>query len=317
MRPKQVNRLAGLSIRFLINKFKQAFYFGSQQGGCMLHTQMDYLKWNDLIAKHFFKPENAGLPVYLYVSKDLLNDLGRPHGVNWEDFIKAVKKGSLEVEGKGICEKALETFDKWKYGQPDYPPYIAYLALFVLAVASDEDENPQHCYYPRLGELLGEKKATGQYPKFPEMQKLWEDLEVWSSKDKKETLGIFKSRSLGGNRHIGFPISQTLLTDTERKELHNIFPKLQSSYGCKKKFLPLLIKYGKDFLRRRTLRIPYSASLVKHYYYFLFEVISAYKELHKLGYMYASVDDKKLMKKSWFIIQVPSLQLFFIGLVKI
>lgn len=217
---------------------------------------MDYQSWNHLIASHFFKPENEGLPVYIYVSKDLLDDVGRPHGVDWEDFIKAVKKGPSEVKSRGICEKALEIFDKWKYGRRNSPPYIAYLALFVLAAASDEDENSQHCYYPRLRELLGEKKATIQYPRFSEMQKLWKDLEKWSSKDKKENLGVFKSRTVGGNIHIGFPISQTLLTDTERKELHNIFPKIQYLYGGEKNFLPsFVIKYGEDVLRRRTLRL--------------------------------------------------------------
>src|SRR4028118_1150127 len=102
---------------------------------------MDYLKWNNSIAAHFFKNEMAGRSVHLYVTEELITDIGQNYGADLPDFIKAVKAGAIGVQGKSICEKALQSMDDWKYrhGQKGYPLYIGYLALFVLAAGIEED----------------------------------------------------------------------------------------------------------------------------------------------------------------------------------
>jgi len=120
-----------------------------------------------------------------------------------------------------LCVKALETQENWLL-ELDYPPYIGYLALFVLAVGIEGDF-ATHSYYPRLRTLLGEEPTTDLYPSFDRMWKLWEDLEKWSNEDKSGELGIFNSNSVGKRKHIGLPKGQTLLTEEERHALPAIF----------------------------------------------------------------------------------------------
>ncbi|MCP2730218.1 hypothetical protein [Limnofasciculus baicalensis] len=93
---------------------------------------VSYRDWNNLIAEHFFKPEMADFPVYLYVTEDLITAIGKSKGVDCQDFINAVKT-SVGITRNGICQKGLQTMEEWKYRQQrqGYPPYIGYLALFV------------------------------------------------------------------------------------------------------------------------------------------------------------------------------------------
>ncbi|MEG4842340.1 hypothetical protein [Microcoleus sp. B9-D4] len=216
---------------------------------------MDYLTWNNSIAAHFFKPEMAGSTVHLYVTEKLITDIGQARGVDFSDFIAAIKTGPPGVTRQGLCVKALQSRDNWQQRELDYPPYIAYLALFVLA-AGIEGTFAAHSYYPRLRTLLGEEPTTGQYPSFNRMSELWEDLEKWSNQDKSGELGIFNSTSIGKRNHIGLPIAQTLLTEKERRALPAIFAAADLdpiSYPAEGAIALLLAKHGCKQLRKRTL----------------------------------------------------------------
>ena len=79
----------------------------------------------------------------------------------------------------------------------EYPPYVIYLGLFVLAAGLEGDFAP-HAYYPRLRMLLGDPPATGGLPSFDRMCVLWEDLESWSVRDRRGELGVFQTRIHGG-----------------------------------------------------------------------------------------------------------------------
>lgn len=216
---------------------------------------MDYLKWNNSIAAHFFKNEMAGRSVHLYVTEELITDIGQESGADFSDFIAAIKTGPHGVTRQGLCVKALQIRDNWQQRELDYPPYIAYLALFVLA-AGIEGTFATHSYYPRLRTLLGEEPTTGQYPSFNRMSELWEDLEKWSNQDKSAELGIFNSNSVGNRKHIGLPIAQTLLTEKERRALPAIFAAADLdpiSYPAEGAIALLLASHGRKQLRKRTL----------------------------------------------------------------
>lgn len=217
---------------------------------------MDYLKWNNSIAAHFFKNEMAGRSVHLYVTEELITDIGQESGADFSDFIEAIKIGLPGAKRKGLCVKAWETQENW-LRELDDPPYIGYLALFVLA-AGIEGDFAAHSYYPRLRTLLGEEPTPGQYPSFDRMSKLWEDLEKWSNEDKSGELGIFNSNSVGKRKHIGLPIAQTLLTEKERRALPAIFAAADLdpiSYPAEGAIALLLAKYGRKQLRKRTLSL--------------------------------------------------------------
>lgn len=218
---------------------------------------MDYLKWNNSIADRFFKSEMAGSTVHLYVTKKQIADIGQERGAHFSDFIAAIKTGPPWVTRQGLCVKALQSLDNWRQRELNYPPYIGYLALFVLA-AGIEGDFAANSYYPGLRTLLGEEPTTGQYPSFDRMSKLWEDLEKWSNEDKSGELGIFNSNSVGKRKHIGLPIAQTLLTEKERHALPAIFAAADLdpiSYPTERAIALLLAKHGRKQLRNRTLSL--------------------------------------------------------------
>ena len=219
---------------------------------------MDYLAWNKLIASHFFRPEMADNRVYLYVTEDIISSIGKDKGVDFQDFINAVKT-SVGMTKNGICQKAWRTMEEWKYRQKrqGYPPYIGYLALFVLAAGTEEDFSA-NAYYPRLRKLLGEKQASKPYPDFDQMRIVWKDLEKWANTDKDGEWGIFNINISGRLIHVGIPISQTILTEKELKALPIIFAEagLDSNNHFSERAIAFWIgKYGYKYLRKRTIRL--------------------------------------------------------------
>jgi hypothetical protein len=219
-------------------------------------NSINYSQWNLKIAQYFFNTEKAGCTVSLYVTEELINSLGISEKVDYQDFIKAIRN-SVGMTKNGICQKAVQTMENWKsrYGRQGYPPYIAYLAVFVLA-SGTEDDFSHNAYYPRLRKLLRENPNSKPYPDFEHMQKLWRDLEKWANVDKSGELGFFNINNTGRLVHVGIPISQTLLTERELKVLPSIFAKagLEAIYFPSEKYIALLlVKHGRSYLRKRTL----------------------------------------------------------------
>jgi hypothetical protein len=183
---------------------------------------MTFLDWNDAIAGHFFRQETGGRTVYLYVTQQLLDELGSATGETAADFIAAMQGGPPWATKTGLCQKAIRTKDNWRARQLRWPPYIGYLSLFVLA-AGHEGDFATHAYYPRLRKLLGEPPAEGQYPSFHRMLELWSDLEQWASREKQGALGVLRLDIAGSWLHVGLPVAQTILTETERQHLQQVF----------------------------------------------------------------------------------------------
>jgi hypothetical protein len=178
--------------------------------------------------------------------------------VGVEDFIQCIKTGPFWVEEGDICKKALQSYVNWRNNQQlEYPPYIAYLALFVLAATRGGDYDPK-AYYPRLWDLLDEPDRSGPPPHFYEIEELWKDLKKWSTEDKHEELGRFTERIRGGWVHVGRPLSQTLLSDDERNYLHLIFSEAEldpTDTPSDAVLRRVLLNYGKDGLEKRTLKL--------------------------------------------------------------
>jgi hypothetical protein len=216
---------------------------------------MDYDEWNNAIARHFFNVGRGGKEVLLFVNAKKIKAIGSVHNARVNDFIGTMKK-EAESANCDICKRALQLYKGWREAGYEYPPYIAYLALFVLASTTEGDFDPK-AYYPRYWKLIDEP-GEGSPPGFYQMGSLWDDLEKWSVEDKKEQLGRFKSRIRGKWRHVGRPLSQTLLSDYERKALPRVFfdcgfdPTDIPSEDIIKKGL---IHHGPKRLRRRTLKL--------------------------------------------------------------
>ena len=181
---------------------------------------MNFLEWNDAITTHFFRPEASGRTVYLYVTEDLIEHIGGAGTVH--EFVAVMKGGPTWSTRQGLCQRALQSLEGWRNRSLEYPPYVGYLALFVLA-AGIEGEFAPHAYYPRLRTLLGEPATMGIYPSFGRMLELWSDLEQWLNHERRGTLGVLRTDIAGAWLHVGLPIAQSILTESERQHLHRIF----------------------------------------------------------------------------------------------
>jgi hypothetical protein len=219
---------------------------------------VQYLEWNDLIASHFFKPSMAGRRVRLFVTKELITDLGAARGAGFDEFVDSVKSGpSWSRPASGLCQKALECLHGWRARHFHYPPYVSYLALFVAAAALEAEFAP-HAYYPRLRTLLGQEPVTGQLPSFTSMVALWDDLERWSEEDRGGALGRFHHDFFGQWMHCGLPMAQALLSDDERRGLLAVFAEAGLEPDAPppaEELASALGRYGQALLRRRTLEI--------------------------------------------------------------
>lgn len=220
-----------------------------------------YLTWNDAISARFFNAENEGRPLHLYVTEELIDEVGQSiGGGGLTEFIEAVRAGPPGATRPGLCQRALQISEDWRSRGFTYPPYLAYLSLFVLAGGHEGEFDPRS-YYPRLWELLGEP-GVGAPPSFERMWELWEDLEWWSVDDQRGRLGIFEARAVGGKIHVGLPLAQTVLTEAERRALPYIFLDAGLSVGSLPSSRALrraLTRHGRQLLRRQTLRALESA----------------------------------------------------------
>lgn len=213
-----------------------------------------YLTWNDAVASHFLRPTRSGTPVYLFVTGEVIREAGRSFGEGVDEFVAAVRAGPPAVTRSGHCQRALQVADDWREHGFVYPPYIAYLALFVLAGGHEGDFAP-NAYYPRLWELLGEA-GVGRPPSFDRMFELWDDLERWSVQDRHGDLGVFEARTVGGWVHVGLPLAQTVLTEAERRSLPNIFADAGLEAGTppsNRHLKRALTVFGRSYLRPRTI----------------------------------------------------------------
>lgn len=120
-----------------------------------------YMPWNDALARHFFRPEMAGQVVWLYVTDDLIGELGSADGGTVASFVEAIKSGAPWVATGSLCQRALRAYEGWRGRGLEYPPYIGYLSLFVLA-AGLEGDFARHAYYPRLRAPLAVRPAALQ-----------------------------------------------------------------------------------------------------------------------------------------------------------
>ena len=227
------------------------------------HTNLSpsnrYKAWNDALADRFFNVEMVARNVHLYVNEDLITEVGKgvPDAGNFRSAV-AGHPQAPSFNGEQICRRAYRDFRRWRTIKSEFPPYIGYLCLFVLASGTDGDFAP-NAYYPRLWELMGYPDRKGRVPAFERMSELWDDLENWSAYEKQGELGIFQSRSIGGHVHVGYPLSQAILVERERQALPRVFYEARlapaSTHPAGEIAMALRGSTAKQELRPRTVRI--------------------------------------------------------------
>lgn len=144
----------------------------------------NYHAWNRAIGQHFFGLQHAGQNVFLTVDEATLWRISHDYGppLQFASSEQAVDDFVASVRHE-IC------LHGWPLGVPqrdNYPPFLGFLALQVLAVFKmREDENwTDKAYWGRLRELLHDH--TSSYMplelKGDQHQKLWrQGLERWAN----------------------------------------------------------------------------------------------------------------------------------------
>ncbi len=72
----------------------------------------------------------ADSTVHLYVTEELINEIGKEKKVDCQNFIKAIKRS---VGERGICQKALDSWENWKYrrSKQGLSPLILAIYLYL------------------------------------------------------------------------------------------------------------------------------------------------------------------------------------------
>jgi hypothetical protein len=231
---------------------------------------MKYKEWNDTIAGHFFHPDHAGERVYLSVSDNLIRDIAEKNGIPRSEgidaFVQATKEGHWVGKHYDVASAPVHWVKKvrnlWAEECSEdypYPPYIGYLALYVLAAGygSGNEFEPQ-AYYPRLNELLGRRAEAGPPEKFEDTVEVWRDLERWTAIEKKGKLGIFEIQYLDKRTIVGIPFSQSVLSQYERRVARWVY----SQTGLDPALMPseeevasIVARRGGSKLRPRTRKL--------------------------------------------------------------
>ncbi len=217
----------------------------------------------------------AGRATFLYVDERLIESIGGSGCI--PTFVQATLEGPPWAKpGAGLCQKALQTLAGWRGRGLALPPYLAFLALFVLAVGVAGDF-PAHAYYKRLWKLLGREDAEGTPPSFDRMLTLWDDLEVWSNRDRGGDLGVFSVRFAGNWIHVGLPKAQAILTEHERRDLTKIFVAATLDPTDTPNDLELaasIRRHGAGILRHSTLELLKDPDADPDFYSILLDIIN-------------------------------------------
>jgi hypothetical protein len=182
----------------------------------------NYSKWNQALIYYFTTGIPQGSQIYLSVDDEVLETIGKNFPLsseNWcADFCAAVKK-EVVVDGK-VNFSQLHGRD-----EEGLPKSVAFLSVMVLAayrMAEDEEVN-QSNFFRRFKELLDLPISESSRPRgmnSGEEEPLWQDWELWLRQK-----GFIPSAQKGdGSRtYINYPISQTLLRQSDKDKLCQIF----------------------------------------------------------------------------------------------
>ena len=181
---------------------------------------MNYLEWNDSIAEKIFSPAREDEAVLVTVGRDLIEEIG-----DFDDYMNALRKGPPwcrdHQNPKSLCVRTLDAYDDWRSKRPEeYPPYIAYLGIFVVAAQDSQEDG----YWESLERLITPLKVGSSPHKKKVTEDVWGDLEIWSLDDRNGDLGNFENKfRIQEYLNVGLIRAQTIIRPNDSERLPNEF----------------------------------------------------------------------------------------------
>lgn len=194
----------------------------------MAHAPLSSTSWNKAIVDRLLPRRSAGTAACLALDDEVLLEIVRseartPFGIAAQREFVDSTVGRWFTRSRAIPERHVLEALRWR-GTSEVPPYVGLLALCVLAankMAADPGRGIQpNDYYTHLNALIG-RDRKGAPPGFDALDSLWLDLDKWLSEAGDR--GTSTIRTHPTLTHIGYPISQAILSRRERRLLPDFF----------------------------------------------------------------------------------------------
>lgn len=211
---------------------------------------MNFREWNDAIAKELFNETKEGERVFLFCNSGFIDEIANKNNSSRQEFIDVLKEGEPgTTKSLSFIEKANRSLKNWEKNpdEYEYPPFIGYLAFFIMS----DDDHGSEAYWANVERLLGEMKlgANRQI-----IDKLFQELHLWTEV-LEGSLGIFKFFRLGVLRNVGLVKGQLFFNKSDLDNLPNIFSLAEFNPDFPppeaELFKETRLK-GKDYLRHQT-----------------------------------------------------------------
>ncbi len=225
---------------------------------------MNYLQWNDAVIKHFFNEENEEKEVTLYLSRTVINEIGKNNFEETEDdyysdFLRAIRKGVDGTNNSDYIERIIYLDKHYKKGcrsingvELNYPPYLAYMLTFILPFTSGEASGvfTMANFHDVAKQYFEENKLTSNYDthirsRLRDIDYLWAELSDWLIEENNFSLGYIENiDDINSNRKYVSKYEYHILFRKDQEERlpkvfddNNILPDDYLSYENMRKLL--------------------------------------------------------------------------------
>ncbi|WP_159058587.1 hypothetical protein [Streptomyces europaeiscabiei] len=185
-----------------------------------------YDQWQSVLEQEFFGRHMSGHATVFYVDVQVESSLKRRNGLPI-GLTEAVSAELYWARPAAVFTRLEWRCRQWAYGdRNNAPPSLPLLAASVLAaskMASDEAISSSN-YYRRLADVfnVGEHERETLRDHFSSVAEMWKGLDAWLELQG----GEHGHSTISGDSHrtrIGYPISQALLREQDRRILTTFF----------------------------------------------------------------------------------------------
>ncbi|MBX7556987.1 hypothetical protein K1Y78_56280, partial [Streptomyces sp. tea 10] len=210
--------------------------------------EVEYLRWNDAVARAFFGPRRAGELVHLDLDEKMLEQIGSEFGLDGPATLRALADSVTPLlVTDGSRRSVFDAFNKlteaWyrtsrrqleDLTRIGPPPIVALLALFALAgrhmsaLAARTGKKSVSTFYPPLAVLLqaGQDNVKALETSVrKDSETYWDALRYWLEAFDGQ-LGLPSAYAVN-HRPVGLALSQTLFGPSELRQLHQMFEDIE------------------------------------------------------------------------------------------